>query len=92
MILTAFARPVTTIFVLEKDGNDSGTLRPLDAQGLPIGGRINFAPADQSKWIFPVPGSWTVGGMVITSDVRVYGLEIGSAGIDPMSVSAVPAP
>jgi len=91
VILTAFAQPVTTIFVLEKDGNDSGTLRPLDAQGKPIGGRVNFAPADQSKWTFPaVPGSWTVGGMVITSDVPVYGLEIGSAGIDPMSVSAVP--
>jgi hypothetical protein len=91
MILTAFAQPVSTIFVLEKDGNDSGTLRPLDAQGLPIGGRINFAPADQSKWTFPaVPGSWTVGGMAITSDIPVYGLEIGSAGIDPMSVSAVP--
>jgi len=93
MILTVFAKPVTTIFVLEKDGNDSGTLRPLDAQGKPIGGRLNFAPANQSKWTFPaVPGSWTVGGMAITSDIPVFGLEIGSADIDPMSVSAVPVP
>jgi hypothetical protein len=90
VIMTVFAQPVTTIFVLEKDGNDSGTLRPLDAQGHPIGGKLNFSPAVQSKWTFTVAGSWVVGGMVITSEVPIYGIEIGSADIDPMSISAIP--
>jgi len=92
VILTAFAQPVTTIFVLEKDGNDSGMLRPLDAHGLPLGGWINFTTSDQSVWTFPAPGSWPIGAMAITSEVSVYGLEISSGGIDPMSVSAVPTP
>jgi len=92
VILTAFAQPVTTILVLEKDGTDSGMLRPLDAQGLPLGGLIDFATSDQSQWTFPVPGLWPIGGMVITSEVRVYGLEVSSSRVDPMSVSAVPTP
>jgi hypothetical protein len=90
-LVTIFAKPVITFFVMEKDGDDSGTLRPLDALGKPIGGKLNFSPATQSQWVFPeVPGSWKVAGMAITSPIPVFGLEIISSGIDPMSISAVP--
>jgi len=86
-VTTMFAVPVTQIFVLEKDGNDDGWLQPLDADGFPVGGKLDFTSSVFSK---TETSQWTVGGMVITADMPVYGLRIWSTGIDVQSVSAVP--
>jgi hypothetical protein len=86
-VTTMFDVPVVQVFVLEKDGNDSGYVLPLDADGLAIGGRVAFTADDFLK---TETSQWTVGGMVITPEVPIQGIRIWSTGIDVQSVSAVP--
>jgi len=88
VLQTVFEVPVTTVFVLEKDGNDNGYVLPLDADGLPIGGRVTFTPDDFLK---TETSQWTIGGMVIMPVAPIHGIRIWSTDIDVLSVSGVPA-
>ena len=91
--VTMFSLPVTRIFVVEKDGNDSGRFRPLDAEGNPIGGYLPFDSANFSDAIAGVNADGhDMSGTAITAEVPVYGIEIWATGLDPYSISAVPAP
>ncbi len=97
VIKTVFAQPVTTIFMMERGANDSGFLQPIDANGNPIGYKVEFTAAD-----FQLPDTGlkivgqNAGGIVIESDVPINGLMIlppegANMGIDPASISAIVA-
>ena len=45
-VQTVFAVPVTTVFIVEKGGNDSGYIQSLDANGEVVGEMIPFSPVD----------------------------------------------
>lgn len=89
--VTLFDVPVSTIFVVEKDGNDSGRFRPLDAEGNPIGG---YLPFDSANFSDPIAGVNADGddmsGTAILAEVPIYGIEIWATGLDPYSISALP--
>ncbi|MBL7186878.1 MAG: LamG domain-containing protein [Phycisphaerae bacterium] len=98
VIQTVFAQPVTTIFMMERGANDSGFFQALDAHGNPAGEMVAFTAAD-----FQLPDAGLkivdqdAGGIAIESDVPISGLLIlppegGVHGIDPASISAIPAP
>ncbi|MFC1764008.1 hypothetical protein ACFL6U_18280 [Planctomycetota bacterium] len=92
--VTMFDVSVSTIFIVEKDGNDSGRFRPLDAEGNPIGG---YLPFDSANFSDPIAGVNANGddmsGTAITAEAEVlmYGIEIWATGLDPYSISAVKA-
>ena len=48
-ITVKFAVPVTTVFIVERGGNDSGFIQPLDAAGKPLGEPQPFATANWFK-------------------------------------------
>ncbi len=91
---TVFNQPVTIIFILEKNGNDSGTIQALDADGNPSGNAITFT-GGSSYWTntgylasFLSTQQNTFGAM-LTSDTPIYGILITAPGIDPVSILAV---
>ena len=98
VIQTVFDVPVTTIFILERGANDSGFFQPIDADGNPIGGPLAFTKADfqfQDTGL-KIQGQ-KAGGIAIVADVPINGLLIlppvdKLLGIDPASISAIPAP
>jgi hypothetical protein len=93
LTVTLFSVPVSTIFIVEKDGNDSGRFRPVDAEGNPIGGYLPFDSANFSNAIAGVNADGdNMSGTAITAEVPIYGIEIWATGLDPYSISAVPAP
>ncbi len=97
VIQTVFAQPVTTIFIMERGANDSGFFQPIDADGNAIGGKVAFTKAD-----FQLPDTGLkiagqdAGGIAIEASGPIYGLQFlppegGLTGIDPASISAIPA-
>lgn len=91
---TVFNQPVNIIFILEKNGNDSGTIQALDADGNPSGNPITFT-GGSSYWTntgylasFLSTQQNTFGAM-LTSDTPIYGILITAPGIDPVSILAV---
>jgi hypothetical protein len=90
VFVTMFSIPVTTIFIVEKDGNDSGKLQPLDADGNPIGDPLSFSSANFSDPIAGVNADGDdMSGAAITAEVPIYGIEIWASGLDPYSISAL---
>jgi hypothetical protein len=90
----AFDQPVTTIFLIERNGNDKGFIQALDANGQTTGEKVAFATSDWLKTEYTVSGNQVASGIVITSDLPIYGIEVtpdGTMGLDPTSVSAIPA-
>jgi len=90
-----FSQPVTTIYVIERNGNDLGFVQALDAAGNTVGKKVPFATSDWFKTEYTIGGGQVASGIVITSDLPIYGIEVtpdGTMGLDPTSVSAVPAP
>ena len=90
-----FAVPVSTVFIVERGGNDLGVIQPLDADGNPIAGMQTFAKSDWYKPGFKVSGQ-AGGGLAITSEEPIYGIQVlpavdANIGLDPASVSGVPA-
>jgi hypothetical protein len=93
VFITTFNVPVTQIFIVEKDGNDSGKLQPIDAEGNPIGDPLSFNSDNFSDSIPGINGEGDdMSGTAITAEVPIYGIEIWATGLDPYSISAVPAP
>ncbi len=91
---TVFNQPVSTIFILEKNGNDSGTIQALDETGEPVGDAINFT-GGALYWTNTgylasfMSTQQNTFGAVITSDIPIYGIIITAPGIDPVSIMAV---
>ena len=91
LTVTMFGVPVSTIFIVEKDGNDNGRFQPIDAAGNPIGVSLPFSPDQFSVAIVGVNRAGdNMSGTAITAEVPIYGIEIWATGLDPYSISAVP--
>ena len=91
----AFAVPVSTVFIIERGGNDQGLMQPLDAAGNPVGGPQTFAKSDWFKPGVKVSNQ-AAGAIVIAAEVPISGIRVlppvgGKIGLDPASVSAVAA-
>jgi hypothetical protein len=102
-IQTMFSVPTTTIFLLEKNGNDTGTFQSLDASGNNVGAALSFVGGGPgwistgylshlNQGVTDPAASQLAYGTVITSDVPIYGIRLNSPGIDPVSIMAVPEP
>jgi predicted esterase len=89
-----YAEPVTTIFIAENGGNDSGYAQALDANGEPMGGKVAWGPASfltTGYEFLSQPGA----ALVITAKEPIYGVmflppDAGTLGIDVMSAPALP--
>ncbi|MHC4702406.1 MAG: PA14 domain-containing protein, partial [Planctomycetota bacterium] len=93
-IRMVFDQPVTTIFLIERNGNDLGFIQALDANGQTAGEKVAFATSDWLKTDYTIGGGQVASGIVITSDLPIHGIEVtpdGTMGLDPTSVSAVAA-
>jgi hypothetical protein len=94
-ITVKFALLVTTVFIVERGANDSGFIQPLDAAGKPAGEPQPFVTANWFKPGVTIAGQ-AAGALVITSSEPVSGLTLlppanGVTGVDPASISGVPA-
>jgi hypothetical protein len=94
-ITVKFAVPVTTIFIIERGANDSGFIQPLDGAGQPIGEPQPFVTGNWFKPGVTISGQ-AAGAMVITTTAPISGITLlppagGVTGIDPASISGVPA-
>jgi hypothetical protein len=94
-IITTFAVPVRTVFVIERGANDLGFIQPLDAAGNPVGGLQAFTKSDWFKPGVKISGQ-DAGAIAIVSQVPISGIMFlpsvdGPTGLDPASISAVPA-
>ncbi len=96
MVITVrFAVPVNTIFIIERGGNDSGLIQPLNAAGEPFGTPQPFTVADWFKPGVTIAGQ-DAGAIVIRATPSISGITLlppegGLTGIDPASISAGPA-
>jgi hypothetical protein len=91
---TMFTEPVRIIFILEKNGNDSGTIQGLDANGDPVGQAVSFTGGSvywtSTGYKASLLSTQQIAfGTVLTSDVPIYGILITAPGIDPVSIMAV---
>jgi hypothetical protein len=94
-ITVKFAVPVTAVFIVERGANDSGFIQPLDAAGKPLGEPQPFVAANWFKPGVTIAGQ-AAGALVITSSAPISGLTLlppanGVTGVDPASISGVPA-
>jgi hypothetical protein len=95
-ITTTFAVPVRTVFIIERGANDLGSIQLLDAAGNPVGAAQPFATTDWFKPGVKINGQ-DAGAMVITSRIPISAVMFlppadAPMGLDPASVSAIPAP
>jgi hypothetical protein len=86
-VQTLFAVLVSTIFIVEKGGNDTGYMQALGADGEPLDEPTPFAPADFLNTGLKGMGQ-NVAAAVLTLDVPVYGVRIlppddNNLGFDP---------
>ncbi|MCL5280376.1 MAG: discoidin domain-containing protein [Planctomycetes bacterium] len=93
-VKTVFTQPVRIIFLLEKNGNDSGTIQGLDAKGDPVGGSVKFTGGSvywkSTGYLASELSTQQIAfGAVLTSDSPIYGILITAPGIDPVSIMAV---
>jgi hypothetical protein len=96
-VQTLFGAPVTTVFIVEKGGNDSGYVQSLDENGDVVGEMIPFSPADFTDAGLKGVQNQAVAVAVVNADAPIYGLrvlppDVGVLGFDPTSISALPAP
>jgi len=93
-MMTVFDQPVSVIFILEKNGNDSGTIQGLDENGNPVGNAKAFTGGSlywaETGYLASLASTQQIAyGGVITSDIPIYGILITAPGIDPVSIMAV---
>ena len=92
---TFFAIPVTTIFLIENNGNDSGYFQCLDAEGNPIGEPVAFTQhVDYLKTDYRFFLNQQASGIMFVPPQPVYGIRIikpddGALGFDALSISAI---
>lgn len=95
IITVKFPVAVTTIFIIERGANDSGLIQALNAAGEPVGEPQPFATAHWFRPGLTIEGQ-AAGAIAITSSAPIWGITLlpppgGIAGVDPASISAVPA-
>lgn len=84
--VTLFTQATTTIFLLEKNGNDPSIFQGLNSSGNPIGSSL-FVNSGAPKWVDTGFNSNNSGagaiqhafGMVLTSDVPIFGFKLTGA-------------
>jgi hypothetical protein len=86
---------VRTIFIIERGANDLGFIQLLDAAANPVGTVQPFATTDWFKPGVKINGQ-DAGAMVITSRIPISAVTFlppadAPMGLDPASVSAIPA-
>ena len=95
---TLFAMPVSTIFLIENNGNDSGYFQALDVLGNPVGEPVAFTKnADYLKTDYRFFLNQQASGIMFAPPSPVYGIRIiqpddGPLGFDALSISGIPAP
>jgi hypothetical protein len=94
-ITMKFDVPLSAVFIIERGANDLGRIQPIDADGNPIGVETTFAKSDWFKPGIKISGQ-DAGAMVITAEVPIAGVTIlpaqgANMGLDPASVSGLPA-
>jgi hypothetical protein len=96
---TLFDQAVTSIFIVEFRGDDSGYVQALDAMGDPIESMVEFGPDDFSDTGYNSIHSVYTRAMVIRSEIPIYGIQLitipgaeWGLSIDPLCIAAVPAP
>jgi hypothetical protein len=87
---TIFSTQVTKIIVMERGGNDAGTIYGLT--GGVAGTGIDFTTAVYGWSGFYDGGTTAVDGFIVTFDVPVDGIRIAAPGFDAFTVAAVPEP
>ena len=55
-------------------------LQALDAAGNTVGAKVPFAKSDWLKTEYTIGGGQVASGIVITSDLPIYGIEFGAEG------------
>lgn len=96
---TMFDVPVSTIFLIENNGNDSGYFQGLDSVGNPVGpmtpfiAHEDYLKFDEYRFFLGQQAS----GIMFVPPQPVYGILIikpddGNLGFDALSISAIPAP
>jgi len=88
-----YDQSVSTIYICENGGNDTGYAQALNANGEPVGGMVAWGSYSylMCGYVFlSQPGAV----MVITAREPIYGIQFlppdgGSLGIDPMSAPAI---
>ena len=93
-VQTMFDLPVTTIYLVEKGGADTGFIVPLDKSGVPSNIATPFGPANFGKPGYITFQNQATALTIITPSAPIYGIKIlppadGSLGIDPVSVSGI---
>jgi len=94
---TIFSEPVTTIFLVENNGNDNGYFQALDQDGNDIGPMVSFtAHDDYLKTDYRFFLNQQASGIAFKPPYPVYGLriikpDVGPLGFDAISVSGIPA-
>jgi len=95
---TIFSGPVTKIFMVENNGNDSGYFQAIDHDGNDIGPMVPFtAHDDYLKTDYRFFLNQQASGIVFEPPYPIYGLRIikpddGTLGFDAISVSGMPVP
>jgi dienelactone hydrolase len=95
-IETYFGVPVTTVFMVENNGNDSGYFQGLDADGNDIGPMVAFVKnEDYLKTDYRFLLNQQASGIVFIPAEPIYGIKIisldgANLGFDAISVSALP--
>jgi PEP-CTERM motif len=90
-VQTVFTDATAMVFLVEKGGNDPGTMVGLDENGQEIGSPIAFTAGGFNASLgYTVFQGQPAGGMVITSDTLIYGIRLYAPGIDPVSISSLP--
>ncbi len=92
-IETTFAQPVTTLFLIERGGNDKGIFMLFDAQGNPVGTPLEFEPADFGDTGYTANGQ-AAKGIVVTGEKPFTKIQIikptdGTLGVDPICISGM---
>ena len=91
---TMFDQGVATVFLIENNGNDNGSVQALDESGAPVNSVLDFVKSDYLKTGYKTTNNQTASGLMLTTDSPVYGVRVlppadGTLGFDPVSVSAV---
>ncbi|MHC4681052.1 MAG: LamG-like jellyroll fold domain-containing protein, partial [Planctomycetota bacterium] len=93
-IIFMFPEAVSQVFLIERNGNDKGFLQALDADGVAFGALSHFAASDWLKTEYTIDGSQVASGIRLIADMPIYGVRVtpdGTMGLDPVSVSGIPA-
>jgi predicted esterase len=95
---TRFPVAVTTVFLIENNGNDSGYFQALDLEGQPVGPPAAFTQnVDYLKTAYRFFLNQQASGIMFVPPHPIHGIRIikpdsGALGFDALSISGVPAP